>query len=81
MAILSTMRKSHPAKNRKIQTFDLSVRVRPAPGPGECMTTSCRNAPALAVEVKDLRTGRTRAYQACPECRSTAMLHILEGRS
>ena len=80
MAILSTMRKSDPLHNRRFQAFDLSVRVRPAPGEGECMTSSCRNAPTLSVEVKDLRSGKARAFQACPECRSTAMLHILEGR-
>lgn len=73
MTILSAMRKSP-------QAFDLSVRVRPAPGRGECMTTACRNAPTLAVEVTDERSGRKRSFQACPECRSTAMLHILEGR-
>ena len=72
MTILSTMRKTS-------QTFDLSVRVRPASGKGECMTSSCPNTPTLKVQVRDLGTGLERSFQACPECRSTAMLHILEG--
>ena len=61
------------------QVFDLDVRVRPAPGQGECMTTACPNAPTLSVTVKDLGSGKSREFRACPECRSTAMLHILEG--
>ena len=73
MTSLSPMRKTP-------QTFDLSIRVRPAPGRGECMTSACQNPPTLSVTVTDERTGRKRSFQACPECRSTAMLHILEGR-
>ena len=60
--------------------LDLAVRVRRVSGGGECMTTHCRNAARVSVEVTDRRTGRRRSFRACPECRSTAMLEILEGR-
>ena len=70
---------SHSAAVR-IPALDLAVRVRRVGKAGECMTSSCRNPARLAVEVTDRRTGRRRRFQACPECRSTALLEILEGR-
>lgn len=62
-----------------IPPLDLLVRVRRAPGERECMTTFCSNRAELDVEVTDRRTGRRRGFHACAECRSTAMLEILEG--
>lgn len=63
-----------------IPTLDLSVRVRTASPGGECMTSDCPHPAVLSVEVSDRRSRRGRAYRACPECRSTAMLAILEAR-
>ncbi len=62
-----------------IPALDLSVQVRRTTGRKGCMTTHCRNPARLSVEVLDRTTGRRRSFRACPECRSTAMLEILEG--
>lgn len=61
-----------------IPTLDLRVRVRRVSGSLRCMTTHCRNPALLSVEVAE--RGARRRFLACPECRSTAMLEILEGR-
>ena len=64
-----------------VPSLDLDVRVRDIQGRKECMTTFCLNPARLSVEVTDRRTGRRRSFRACPECRSTALLEILEGRA
>ena len=61
-----------------IPPLDLDVRVRRARG-GVCLTTDCENPSELSVEVTDRLTGRRRHIEACGECRSTALLQILEG--
>jgi len=63
-----------------LDPLDLAVRVRRIGGRAECMTTFCRNPARLAVEVTDRLHRRRRTFRACPECRSTALLEILEGR-
>ena len=62
-----------------IPPLDLDVRVRRARG-GSCLTTDCENPSELSVEVSDRRTGKRRRIEACGECRSTALLQILEGK-
>ncbi|GEM_PF-7106520 len=61
-----------------IPPLDLDVRVRRVRG-GACLTTDCENPSALSVEVTDRLTKRRRTIEACGECRSTALLQILEG--
>ena len=61
-----------------VPPLDLDVRLRRARG-GACLTTDCENPSELTVEVHDRRTGLRRSIQACGECRSTALLQILEG--
>ena len=63
-----------------VPPLDLDVRVRRASG-GACLTTDCENPSELSVEVTDRRTRRHRHIEACGECRSTALLQILEGGS
>ncbi len=63
-----------------VPPLDLDVRVRSIQGREECMTSSCQNPARLMVEVVDRKTKRHKTFRACPECRSTALLEILEGR-
>ncbi len=63
-----------------VPALDLDVRVRSILGHEECMTTSCQNPARLSVEVVDRKTKHRKSFRACPECRSTALLEILEGR-
>ncbi len=64
-----------------VPPLDLDVRVRRVRGSegAGCLTTDCENPSELTVEVTDRRTGRRRSIHACGECRSTALLQILEG--
>ena len=64
-----------------VPPLDLDVRVRRARHTEKavCLTTDCENPSELTVEVTDRRTGRRHSIHACGECRSTALLQILEG--
>lgn len=63
-----------------VPPLDLDVRVRRIGGRESCMTTHCAYPASLSVEVTDRKTRRRRRFVACSECRSTALLEILEGR-
>jgi hypothetical protein len=63
-----------------LRDLDLDVRVRSIAGREECMTSDCNNPARLLVTVTERRSKKHKIFRACPECRSTALLEILEGR-